>query len=108
GTDKRTLTLVIRGTDQVADAYFDYQDFQTHYEKFAPLVDALHTYLADPASGNAADLAKLVRFANDDSSPFAWTDASKTQHSALALALRSGTVYQGSPVAMAVGQPAKA
>src|SRR5262245_43139440 len=51
GTDKRTLTLVIRGTDQVADAYFDYQDFQTHYEKFAPLVDALHTYLADPASG---------------------------------------------------------
>src|SRR5262245_13238779 len=255
GTDKRTLTLVIRGTDQVADAYFDYQDFQTHYEKFAPLVDALHTYLADPAadiqqvliSGHslgagvvpyflqafpdtasytvrgyvdgppgseadkgdsrivnfvhagemfpaaddhrgdsvvilgevshndyanvgggplgraavdaaidvlspsgidpktrvgsdilidsdvpqdlpivswvygqglfgpqhnsnlyAADLAKLVRFANDDSSPFAWTDASKTQHSALALALRSGTVYQGSPLAIAVGQPDKA
>ena len=25
GTDKRTLTLVIRGTDQVADAYFDYK-----------------------------------------------------------------------------------
>ena len=23
----------------------------------------------------AADLAKLVRFANDDNSPFAWTDA---------------------------------
>src|SRR5262245_21087849 len=56
----------------------------------------------------AADLAKLVRFANDDSSPFAWTDASKTQHSALALALRSGTVYQGSPLAIAVGQPDKA
>src|SRR5262249_19825278 len=37
----------------------------------------------------AADLAKLVRFADDDNSPFAWTDASKTQHSALALALKS-------------------
>ena len=56
----------------------------------------------------AADLAKLVRFANDDSSPFAWTDASKTQHSVLASALRSGTVYQGPSVAIAVGQPAKA
>src|SRR5215212_5963195 len=56
----------------------------------------------------AADLAKLVRFANDDNSPFAWTDASKTQHSALASALRSGTVYEGSSVAIAVGQPAKA
>ena len=256
GTDKRTLTLVIRGTDQVADAYFDYKDFQTHYAKFAPLVAALHDYLADagagiqqvlisghslgagvvpyfmqgfpdtasyavrayvdgppgsevdagdsrivnfvhagqifPAEGDdhrgdavvivgevshsddtniggglggkaivegimdvlspsgidpktrvgsdilidsdvpqdlpivswvygqglfgpqhnsnlyAADLAKLVRFANDDSSPFAWTDASKTQHNALALALRSGTVYDGSSVAIAVGQPAKA
>jgi hypothetical protein len=51
GTDKRTLTLVIRGTDQVADAYFDYQNFQSHYAKFAPLVAALHNYLADPAAG---------------------------------------------------------
>jgi hypothetical protein len=51
GTDKRTLTLVIRGTDQVADAYFDYQNFQTHYAKFAPLVAALHDYLADAAAG---------------------------------------------------------
>jgi endoglucanase len=56
----------------------------------------------------AADLAKLVRFADDDNSPFAWTDASKTEHSALALALRSGAVYQGSSVAIAVGQPDKA
>ena len=56
----------------------------------------------------AADLAKLVRFANDDNSPFAWTDASKTQHSPLALALRSGTVYDGLSVAIAIGQPAKA
>ena len=47
GTDKRTLALVIRGTDQVADAYFDYQNFGTHYDKFAPLVAALHNYLAD-------------------------------------------------------------
>ena len=255
GTDKRTLALVIRGTDQVADAYFDYPNFQTHYAKFAPLVAALHHYLADAAAGiqqvlisghslgagvvpyfmqsfpdtasyavrayvdgppgsevdagdsrivnfvhagqifpaaddhrgdavlivgevshgddtniggglvdkaivegimdvlspagihpktrvgsdilidsdvpqdlpivswvygqglfgpqhnsnlYAADLAKLVRFANDDNSPFAWTDASKTQHSALASALRSGTVYEGSSVAIAVGQPAKA
>ena len=50
-TDKRTLAVVVRGTDQVADAYFDYQNFQTHYEKFAPLVAALHDYLADPAAG---------------------------------------------------------
>src|SRR5215217_4694997 len=56
----------------------------------------------------AADLAKLVRFANDDNSPFAWTDASKTQHSALASALRSGTVYEGLSVAIAVGQPGRA
>src|SRR5262249_37340007 len=45
----------------------------------------------------AADLAKLVRFADDDHSPFAGTGA--------ALALKSGTVYQGLPVAIAVGQP---
>ena len=255
GTDKRTLALIVRGTDQVADAYFDFQDFQSHYAKFAPLVQAIHHYLTDPAAGiqqvlisghslgagvvpyfmqsfpntasyavrayvdgppgsevdagdsrivnfvhagqifpaaddhrgdavvivgevshsddtniggglvdkaivegimdvlspsgidpktqvgsdilidsdvpqdlpivswvygqglfgpqhnsnlYAADLAKLVRFANDDNSPFAWTDASKTQHSALASALRSGTVYEGSSVAIAVGQPAKA
>ena len=248
GTDKRTLALVIRGTDQLADAIHDYESFGTHYDKFAPLVDALHNYLAthpddidqilisghslgsgvvpyflrafpdtasytvrayvdgptgseafagysrfvnfvhagkiypgeddhrgdgvavlgeisqhdytniggtqqdtntvlgwinsflpsgiDPKTRDgsdilidsdvlqaiptgvlaligpqhnhnlyAADLAKLVRIANDDNSPFAWTDASKTQHSALALALRSGTVYQGPPVAIAVGQP---
>ena len=247
GTDKRTLALVIRGTDQLADAVHDYESFGTHYDKFAPLVDALHNYLnthpddidqilisghslgsgvvpyflqafrdtasytvrayVDGPTGSeafagysrfvnfvhageiipgeddhrgdgvavlgeishhdytniggtqqdintvvgwvykfspklepktrdgsdilidsdvlqampagvldligpqhnhnlyAADLAKLVRFANDDNSPFAWTDASKTQHSALALALRSGTVYQGPPVAIAVGQP---
>ena len=258
GTDKRTLALVIRGTDQAADALFDYHNFGTHYAKFAPLVAALQNYLAGnadgiqqvlisghslgsgvvpyflqafrdtasytvrayvdgptgseadlvdsrivnfvhagmmfPAAGDhegdnvpmlgevshgdysnigntnvpngqtgkqwidgiikdfpllpsgvlrktrdgsdilidsdvpqpvptsfaglvgpqhnhnlyAADLAKLVRFANDDSSPFAWTDASKTEHSALALALRSGAVYQGSSVAIAVGQPDKA
>jgi hypothetical protein len=51
GTDKRTLALIVRGTDQVADAYFDYQDFQSHYAKFAPLVQAIHDYLADPAAG---------------------------------------------------------
>ena len=247
GTDKRTLALVIRGTDQAADALFDYHNFGTHYAKFAPLVAALQNYLAAnadgiqqvlisghslgsgvvpyflqafpdtasytvrayvdgptgsevdlvnsrivnfvhagmmfPAAGDhegdnvpmlgevshgdysnigntnvpngqtgkqwidgiikgfpllpsgvlrktrdgsdilidsdvpqpvptsfaglvgpqhnpnlyAADLAKLVRFANDDSSPFAGTDA--------ALALKSGTVYQGPSVAIAVGQP---
>jgi hypothetical protein len=37
GTDKRTLALVIRGTDQAADALFDYHNFGTHYAKFAPL-----------------------------------------------------------------------
>src|SRR5262245_24821363 len=50
GTDKRTLAVVIRGTDQVADAYFDYQNFQSHYAKFAPLVAAIQKYLADPAA----------------------------------------------------------
>ena len=50
-TDKRTLALVVRGTDQVADAYYDFQNFQSHYAKFAPLVAALHDYLADPAAG---------------------------------------------------------
>ena len=45
GTDKRTLALVIRGTDQLADAVHDYESFGTHYDKFAPLVDALHNYL---------------------------------------------------------------
>ena len=51
GTDKRTLVLVIRGTDQVADAQFDYQNFGTHYAKFAPLVAALQNYLAANADG---------------------------------------------------------
>jgi aryl-phospho-beta-D-glucosidase BglC (GH1 family) len=247
-TDKPTLALVIRGTDQLADGKLDYYNFETHYAKFAPLVAALHNYLAAnadgiqqvlisghslgsgvvpyflqafpdtasytvrayvdgptgsevdlhdsrivnfvhagmmfPAAGDhegdnvpmlgevshgdysnigntnvpdgktgnqwiddtiksflpsgvlpktrdgsdilidsdvaqapptgflglvgpqhnhnlyAADLAKLVRFADDDNSPFAGTEA--------ALALKLGTVYQGSPVAIAVGQPDKA
>src|SRR6478735_12138931 len=30
-TDKRTLAVVVRGTDQVADAYYDFQDIQSHY-----------------------------------------------------------------------------
>ena len=51
GTDKRTLALIVRGTDQVADAYFDFQDFQSHYAKFFPLVQAIHHYLTDPAAG---------------------------------------------------------
>ena len=247
GTDKRTLAIVIRGTDQLADALLDYADFKTHYDKFKPLVQDIQNYLDDPSNGiqqvlisghslgagvvpyflhdlpdtstysvhayvdgppgseddagdsrienfvhagvlfgptppndhsgdpvpilgeashgdysnvgkddidyvkkliaqrhimpksrmgsdvlidddvpegtpsiftgpgpqhnhnlYAADLAKLVRFANDDSSPFAWTDGTKTQHSAIALSLRAGSVYQGSPVAAAVGQPTSA
>src|SRR4051794_19906485 len=44
-TDKPTLVLAIRGTDQAADAKLDYQDFGTHYAKFAPLVAALKNYL---------------------------------------------------------------
>ena len=51
GTDKRTLALVIRGTDQAADAKLDYQNFGTHYAKFAPLVAALQNYLAANADG---------------------------------------------------------
>ena len=51
GTDKRTLALVIRGTDQAADAFFDYHNFGTHYAKFAPLVAALQNYLAANADG---------------------------------------------------------
>jgi Ca2+-binding RTX toxin-like protein len=46
GTDKRTLVLAIRGTDQAADAKLDYYNFDTHYAKFAPLVAALQSYLA--------------------------------------------------------------
>jgi hypothetical protein len=51
GTDKRTLVLAIRGTDQAADAKLDYENFGTHYDKFAPLVAALQTYLAANADG---------------------------------------------------------
>ena len=51
GTDKRTLVLAIRGTDQAADAVLDYESFGTHYDKFAPLVAALHTYLAANPDG---------------------------------------------------------
>src|SRR5262245_45970726 len=50
-TDKRTLVLAIRGTDQLADGKLDYEDFGTHYAKFAPLVAALQTYLATNTDG---------------------------------------------------------
>lgn len=43
---KVTLAVVFRGTDQWAD-WKDFADFSEYYAKFAPLVTALHKYIAD-------------------------------------------------------------
>jgi Ca2+-binding RTX toxin-like protein len=47
---QRTLAIVFRGTDQIADIG-DYISFATHYAKFAPLIDRLRSYLSDSANG---------------------------------------------------------
>jgi Ca2+-binding RTX toxin-like protein len=47
---KRTLAIAFRGTDQYAD-FVDYPDFDDHYEKFAPLVEAIRAYVNDAGNG---------------------------------------------------------
>lgn len=43
---KRTLAISFRGTDQFAD-FDDYLDFNQHFAKFKPLIDALKTYIPE-------------------------------------------------------------
>lgn len=50
GHDVRTLAIVFRGTDQLAD-FGDYTDFKTHFDKFGPLIDKLQSYLSDTTNG---------------------------------------------------------
>lgn len=42
--NKRTLAVVFRGTDQLAD-FGDYLNFASHYAKYQPLMQALHDYV---------------------------------------------------------------
>ena len=46
----KTLAISFRGTDQSADV-FDWFDFNTHYEKFAPLIDGISRFASDPSNG---------------------------------------------------------
>ncbi|HEX6980782.1 MAG TPA: hypothetical protein VF342_15935 [Alphaproteobacteria bacterium] len=46
----RTLALTFRGTDEPGDIP-DHQTFTTHYARFAPLVEAVESYAADPDNG---------------------------------------------------------
>jgi len=46
----KTLAISFRGTDQISD-FLDYSPFQTHLEKFAPLLQALLTYASDSSNG---------------------------------------------------------
>jgi|GEM_PF-1835074 len=48
--DERSLTIVFRGSDQVAD-FADFNDFSKHYAKFAPLIKAVHEYVNDASNG---------------------------------------------------------
>ena len=43
---KNTLMVAIRGTDSISDAQ-DYPQFQWHYDRFAPLIDAVVDYVND-------------------------------------------------------------
>ena len=45
GGNKNTLAIAFRGTDSAGD-YRDYPDFQIHYDKFKPLIDAVNDYIA--------------------------------------------------------------
>jgi Ca2+-binding RTX toxin-like protein len=47
GEEKKTLAVVFRGTDQVAD-FIHYDNFARHYALFAPLIKSLRDYVADP------------------------------------------------------------
>jgi Ca2+-binding RTX toxin-like protein len=47
---QKTLAIVIRGSDQVAD-FVDFGTFAKHYAKFAPLVTAIKDYLTDASNG---------------------------------------------------------
>ena len=41
---KKTLAIAFRGTDQIIDIT-DYADFDDHYSKFAPLINAINKYI---------------------------------------------------------------
>jgi hypothetical protein len=47
---KLTLAIAFRGTDQWAD-FSTYPNFQTYYDLYQPLVNAIDTYASDPANG---------------------------------------------------------
>jgi len=80
---KKTLTVVFTGTDQLSDTA-DYGDFDDHYAKFAPLVDAIAAYVDDAGvgieqvlvSGHSLGAAMVQYFMDDfkDDDRFrAWT-----------------------------------
>ncbi|MBR1153728.1 DUF2974 domain-containing protein [Bradyrhizobium sp. JYMT SZCCT0428] len=46
----RTLAIAFRGTDQYAD-WLDALNFNDHYARFKPLIDAIHDYINDPING---------------------------------------------------------
>lgn len=80
---KKTLTVVFTGTDQLSDTA-DYGDFDDHYAKFAPLVDAIAEYVDDAGvgieqvlvSGHSLGAAMVQYFMDDfkDDDRFrAWT-----------------------------------
>ena len=84
----KTLAIVFRGTDQWSD-FSDYASFSTHYEKYAPLLQALNDYVADPSNGIAqvlvsghslgAAMAQIYMSHHQDSTSTiyrAWTDGS--------------------------------
>ena len=45
---KNTLAISFRGTDSVGDVA-DWPDFQTHYDRFEPLISAVNQYISDNA-----------------------------------------------------------
>jgi Ca2+-binding RTX toxin-like protein len=46
---KRSLAIVFRGTDQIADP-LNFPNFRDHFRKFVPLVDAVKDYVKDSAN----------------------------------------------------------
>jgi VCBS repeat-containing protein len=53
---QKTLAIVFRGTDQIAD-FLDYLNFGTHFTKFQPLLEAIQQFLSNPANGITQVLA---------------------------------------------------
>ena len=70
-SNEDTLVIDFRGTDEKPGDFVDYPNFQTHYDRFKPLVEAIDQYLEDNpdvkvmVTGHSLGAAMVQMFMND-------------------------------------------